>query len=198
MLVYHVPTVTTLEDDMTIQDATDIILYDASKAPMWLKAADKYREQFAGDPDNFVLPRQYAAITPVIEQYGNNLGGFVRYIAGIRDALKDMGADGPAADVQELYRRVYTRYTQQFRRKRSAKALAQAIKLHGDAPFTTKLTWTAKLETIWRKRRLAFLDAARKAHGGRLSQVEKVDALAEFWDMIDAGIDAGERIPPWT
>lgn len=183
---------------MQISDTTELILLNPAKAAAWLEAADRYRTLYLENPEQFILPAQNAVLAPLLEAYANNLGGMTRYMAGIRDELKRQGYDNEAEAVHTVYRKVYIRYMQQHRRERSTRALAKAVELHGDAPFQTRLAWTARMEHIWARRRLAYLSAARKGNGGRLDIIQKNEALADFWDLIDQEIQRGERIPPWN
>ena len=178
---------------MTLNEATDVVLFDPDRTPMWIHAADRYLQLYNQDPESFILPRQYAVLEPIISSYANNLGGFLGYVRGIRDSMGDL----PQAKlVQQIYRRVNTRYTQQIRRERSERALRKAEELYGPAPFILRQAWVARLEHLWAKRRLAYLDSHRPK-GGRLNIDERAEILGEFWGEIDHEIATGERIPRW-
>jgi hypothetical protein len=141
----------------------------------------------------FILPKQHAFLLPIIETYSSNALAFMRYIRGVRDSFS-RGSDA-ALEMQLLHRRVNSRSVQQIRRERTTRAMRKAEEMHGPAPFTTKQAWVARLEQIWSKRRLAFMDAA--SAGKRLTVDERAELLAEFWDGIDNEITHGERIPKW-
>lgn len=174
---------------MSLRDTTEMILYDTSRTARWVQAADYYIRQYNTDREHFVLPKAFAALAPVIEEYADNFGGFVQYVQGIRDSLPPKSQ--ASKDAQVVYRKVVVRYVQQQRRERVDRAMKKAQELYGDAPFQTRLAWMAKLEHVWAKRRLEYL--ARK----KMSREERAEALEEFWDMIDEEIEAGERIPRW-
>jgi len=181
---------------MSINDTTDVVLYDPARSKMWLMVADRYIQQYEADPDNFVLPKQFAVLAPLINSYTGNLAGFLKYIAGIRDSLREAGYNDAALEVQDVHRKLTSRQAQQTRRERGNRAIAAAKLLYGDAPFARRMEWMARLEKVWAERRAKFLNAHR-AGRKRLPEPEKIDALAEFWDLIDNEIANGERIPPW-
>jgi hypothetical protein len=174
---------------MSLQETNETILFDINRTAMWVHAADKYLSQFNEDRERFTLLRAFAVLAPVIEEYADNLGGFVAWIKSIRDALPQKSPQW--RDVQSVYRRVHARYIQRQRRVRGDKAMAKAVELYGAAPFHTRLAWLARLEHVWAKRRLAF------AGDTRLSADERAELYAAFWAIIDAEIERGERIPKW-
>ncbi len=181
---------------MSINDTTDVVLYDPARSKMWLMVADRYIQQYEADPDNFVLPKQFAVLAPLINSYAGNLTGLIKYMVGIRDSLREAGYNDAALEVQDVQRRLASRRQQQIRRERADRAMAAAKLLYGAAPFARRMEWMARLEKVWEGRRAKFLNAHR-AGRKRLPQAEKDEATAEFWDLIDNEIANGERIPPW-
>jgi hypothetical protein len=179
---------------MSIHDTTDVLLSDLGRTATWLALADKYMQAYSEDPKHFVLPRSHALIKPLIEAYAHHLEGFVTYVGGIRDSIPTNTL--AYRDVQILFRRINGRYTQQVRRERAARAIAQAEKLYGKTDFHTRQKWIADLEHEWAGRRLAFLDDASR--GKRMSMDERSEFLAEFWDVIDTEVNNGEGLPPWN
>jgi len=160
----------------------------------WLNLADKYIQAFNEDRANFVLPRAYIVLKPIIEAYANNLEGFCMYLKGIRDSVPK--SDPLFSELQILYRRVNGRYTQQVRRERAQRVTAKAETIFGPASYHTKYKWVADLEHEWAKRRIEFMQNVSK--GKRLSMDERAEHLAEFWNDIDTEINNGEGLSDWN
>lgn len=176
---------------MTIQEATDYIL-DSDDPARWLRLLDMYISQYNQMPAAFVLPREYAVLEPLIAAMARNHPKIVQYIKAIRDTLPK---GSKAADVNELYRTVMTRFIQQDRRQRMARALERAAELHGPAPSReVRVAYETKLYTLWGRRREELL---RRAKGSdRLMTEERSEILELFWKEVDEQIEAGD-LPPW-
>lgn len=179
---------------MSVRESTEVILYDLSRTATWLELADRYIQQYNANPVHFVLPKQHALIHPLVEAYAKDLEGFVNYLIGVRDSLDRRSS--AYREVHALYRKINGRLVQQQRRERTSRAVAKATELYGEATYQQKQQWAAKMEHEWAKRRITFLEAARRG-GGRVPQDEMNELLAEFWNDIDTEIYNGENIPRW-
>jgi hypothetical protein len=180
---------------VTLNELTDWLLYkDPDHAAELLDMADRYIDLYNEGPSRFILPSDHAMLAPLIGLYAAKPIGLVGYVRGVRDSFPANSAI--YQPLHKLYRRLSGRYVQQVRRERMNRAMAKAIELYGDAPYQTKRVWLDKLERMWAQRRLRHQTMHRTGRS-RLSRDELSDVLAEFWDMIDAEIEAGERIPKW-
>ena len=179
---------------MSIQDSTNTLLSNKNGIATWLNVADNYIQAFNEDRANFVLPRAYIALKPIIESYANNLEGFALYVKGMRDTVAKK--DPMYVELQALYRRVNGRYIQQVRRERSQRVVVKAEKLFGMADYHTKQRWVADLEHNWAQRRISFMQNVSK--GKRLGMEERAEHLAEFWNDIDTEINNGEGLSDWN
>lgn len=179
-----------------LRHTTDILLGSPDNTATWLRTADRYIQSYLEDPKSFVLPKDYAFLRPLVENYAYDLEGFVRYIVGVRDCFDSKSA--VFAHLQQLYRTVMGRHVQKVRRERAARAVAKAEELYGDTDYHTRLHWVSKLEHSWAQRRLEFLTKHReRSENNRISSEERAELLAEFWDAIETEIYNGE-VPPWN
>jgi hypothetical protein len=184
------------EDNDNTRAVTDMLLRHPDDASNQLQVADHYMQSFVQDPLNFVLPRKYSALGPLIDAFARDLGAYCHYIKGIRDSVER----GSLAweRVQATYRRLLGRHIQQTRRERADRAIAKATELYGPTNFHARFHWIADLEHSWAQRRLEFLAKRReRADEDRLSADEQAAVLAEFWSRIDREINKG-KVPPWN
>ena len=179
---------------MSLHESTNVLLSDTEKLATWLNLADNYIQAFNDDRKNFVLPKAYGVLHPLIEAFANNLEGFVVYIKGVRDSLprKSLAFE----EVHALYRRVNGRYTQQVRRERTQRAVDKAEELYGKTDYHPRQKWISVLEHEWAQRRLLFLQEFSR--GERVSMDKRAELLAEFWDMIDTEINEGDCLTKWN
>lgn len=162
-----------------------------------LRLADNYLRQFEELGDHFILPREHKMILPVLETYVNDLPGWVKFVKGVRDRLPIDGRKFHGG-MQELYRTLEVRLTQQQRRERLDAAVAMALKkrLITD-DYDSKVRYARRCTQAWKLRRDNMLKvAAAQAKSGRLNAVEREDMLAEFWQGIEQEIQNGELPKP--
>lgn len=98
------------------------------------------------------------------------------------------------SSVQELYRKLDLRLTQQTRRDRLNNAVEMAILLGkiGNTP-AEKARYAKRCTQEWMKLKMARLDHIRsKIDKGRISRDEMDTSLEDFWAGIDADIANGE------
>ena len=96
--------------------------------------------------------------------------------------------------MQELYRKLDVRLTQQERRDRLTAAVEMAVLTGkiGDTP-AEKLRYSKRCTQEWIKRRTLLLNEARsKTSGGRVTREEQEMILNDFWAGVDSGIANGE------
>lgn len=178
---------------MRIQDTTNILLSNEQPAEL-LRLADKYMEVYRTDKKRFSLTSEHVFLEPVVKYYATRPKAFAAYILKIRDEHAKGGVT--YADLNKLYRTVFTRAVQQDRRARADAAVKKAEKKYGPPPtFSERLAWIARREADWAKQRRAFLDEERTARGGKLRREETTELLKSFWADVDASIDIG--VPPW-
>lgn len=181
----------------TLMDATENLLRSEHPAKE-LSVADMYIRQLNENPDQFVLPRKYAYLAPVIENFAADLDRFVTYIKAMRDdiGLRDGQRSERYTQLQTLSRRLDVRVAQHQRRERLRRAAAWFEKNYPDVSTEQRHAWLRKLELRWNKQRRAWLSSARKQRGGSLSLYEQRDVLDEFWSMVDEEISTG-GLPPY-
>lgn len=174
---------------MELRDSTQTILHSPKPSAL-LELADNYIEMFNDLKDAFILPRDHAALRPLIEVFYDDLDGFVAYTKAIRNQL----TQSERQDVHLFYRRIATRRLQQTRRDRVERALAQiekTLKRTLDGDERTRVI--SKLEQHWGKRRREYLDAhRRKSKHGRLSLDARAEILEVFYREIDEEITRNE------
>lgn len=176
---------------MKIREATDFIL-DSGEPVKWIRLLDMYVEQYRKYPSAFVLPREHYVLEPLVAVFVRNPEQLVPYIKVIRDTLPK---GEQAFEVNGLYRTILTRYVQQERRERMARALDKAEDLFGKFESSEERSqYENKLYALWATRRKELLAKGAKTTG-RLSVQERADVLELFWKEIDKEIDEG-RLPP--
>jgi len=162
-----------------------------------LQLADMYLQHLQIAGDNFRLPKEHVLVKPLLEYYADDLEGWVKFVKGVRDRLPQVGRKFHP-EVNELYRKLDIRLTQQERRERLDRAVAVALrkKLIADE-YMDKMQYSRRCTQEWRLRRERILTAASKVtKGGRTSMADREVLLTEFWATIDAEIDNGEVPKP--
>lgn len=168
----------------------------SDKAAEMLAQTDGYIQMYHKLSGELTLPKSHARLRPLVETFAEDLGGFVEFVREVRDGMTRN--DDGYSDIHALYRLIQTRHVQQQRRERIGRAVEQAKAMYGDTNFQTRQRWIAMLEHKWAKRRLKYMDAVRRGSGvKRLTTEQRAVVAAEFWDMLDKEIDAGEGIPKW-
>jgi hypothetical protein len=108
-------------------------------------------------------------------------------------ALSRVRLGGKASTAQ---RPAYQNALMRERRRRAA--LAAAVE-NARRPASQQLTgasraqFMARMEKEWSAGRRAFLDAERRAAGGRLTKARERELIAEYWAQVDARLDEAER-----
>jgi hypothetical protein len=145
--------------------------------------ADMYIEMHNRSPKNFRVPTEHKKLTPVINKFHNDQGGFVKFVRDVRDHAPKEGYKG----LNELFRRVQSRYVQHERRRRLnlGVSLIEAD-IGKQFTFGQKQSVAMWLEQVWGKERTNRLEEARKSISkGRLSSDERADICDVFWTDID-------------
>lgn len=157
-----------------------------------LRIADDYLNTLARMGDTFVLPAEHKQVRPVLEYYMGDLGGWVKYVKGIRDRI---GPKDPRwTAVHDFYRVLEVRRVQRGRRDRINAVVSKGIELGyiNDDPFE-KLKYANKCTQVWAKWRADILDEARrKSPNNRVSEDHRTTLLEDFWDTVDQQIEKGE------
>lgn len=162
-----------------------------------LELADKYLSMFEEMGSNFVLPREHILVKPALDYYVGDLAGWVKFVKGVRDRLPMDGRQYHSG-VQEFFRKLEVRLTQQERRERLDAALTKAIsKRIIPDDYDSKVRYARRCTQSWKLRRDNMLkSASASTKTGRLSVAERETLLAEFWSNVDAEIANGELPKP--
>lgn len=182
---------------ITMARRPDIVdkLFSDPRAAEKLRLADSYILQQQRFGSDFVLPEEHEELQPIIDRYGKNLEKFVAYVRDIRNSVEPRKSAYVA--LHELYRMLEVRLVQQQRRERAKRALTWLSRKHPRLSSEQRLRWLRKLEQLWGKQRMQYMDVERrKTAKGRLSTEEREEILAEFWKEIDRQVDAGELPNP--
>jgi hypothetical protein len=160
-----------------------------------LKLADSYLTRMQEMGDKFILPREHVLVKPALEYYAGDLAGWVKFVKSVRDRLPKDGRTFHQG-IQELYRTLEIRLTQQERRERLDAAVAVAVKKRLiDDDYDSKMRYARRCTQVWKIRR----DNLLKAHipkKGRISLEERDELLTKFWEDIMAEIRNGEVPKP--
>lgn len=162
-----------------------------------LSLADKYLRDMETKGDQFILPREHAAVKPVLEYYAGDLEGWVRFVDSIRLRLPKDGRRYHVG-VSKLYRVLETRLIQQQRRERLTRAINMAVaKGLIKNEYEDKQRYARRCVVTWQNRKeLLLKNLALTAPGTRLHTDDRATALDEFWATVDAEIDNGELPKP--
>lgn len=158
-----------------------------------LHLADKYLQDMEAKGEHFILPREHAAVKPVLEYYAGDLEGWVRFVDSVRLRLPKVGRRYHVG-VSKLFRMLETRLIQQQRRERLNRAITAAIAkgLITDS-HDEKQRYARRCVSTWQNRKeLLLKNMAATARHGRITTDERATALKEFWERVDAEIDNGE------
>ena len=160
-----------------------------------VELADAYIQLYKLGNKNFILHPEHKVLEDMVVKFSTDLKGYVAFVAKIRDTC----TKEQYKEMQIVYRRVNSRYTQIQRRKR----LAQAIKIiesHIGVQFTfgQNNAVEAWLENYWSKERLAALDDSRRVMSkNRLTSDERTEICDDFWEAVDEGLKLNvSPIPP--
>lgn len=177
---------------MNFTDATTKILQSDDPA-LDLRLADDYIGAWKLRGDSFVLPREYAHLKPVIERYAGHPERLLRLVRAVRDEVAEVRGTHTEAYVrlQEFLRTLSVRHVQAWRRARLRAAVDWLSRQQPQLTVEERKLWARRLELRWKKQRLAWLAAARKQAGGRLSEDARAEALEEFWASVDEQINVG-------
>lgn len=146
-----------------------------------------------GMGDDFILPKKPEVIKPALEFYSGDLEGWVKFVKGVRDRLPKHGRVFHP-EVNELYRRIEIRLTQQERRERLDRAVNMALRkrIISDA-VEEKKRYANRCTQAWKLRRDHMLKtASQQCATGKVSVEEREGLLKEFWLHIDEEIANGE------
>ena len=162
-----------------------------------LLLADKYLTTMEEMGDSFVLPREHVVVKPALEFYAGDLEGWVKFVRGIRDRLPMAGRQYHKG-VNELYRKLEIRLTQQERRERLDRAVTVAVKKkYIEDDYQEKLRYARRCTQVWKMRRDNMLKvAAGTTKTGKVSLGEREQLLEEFWSNINEEIQTGEIPKP--
>lgn len=162
-----------------------------------LLLADRYLTQLEAMGDSFVLPREHVLVKPALEFYAGDLAGWVKFVKGVRDRLPVSGRQYHKG-MNELYRKLEIRLTQQERRERLTRAVDMALrKGMVENNYDAKMVYARRCTKAWQTRRDNMLAlAAKQTQTGRLSAAEGAELRDEFWQRIDEEIANGELPKP--
>jgi hypothetical protein len=154
--------------------------------------ADMYIEMQSREPTLFRLPVEHRNLLPVITKYHDDPKGFVDFVRELRDLASKDAYKG----LNELFRRVQSRFVQQERRRRLNLGVSLIENEVGvQFTFGQKQSVAMWLEQFWGKERTSRLEDARRAHSkGRLSSDERAEICDEFWAGIDEQL-ANDIVP---
>lgn len=178
----------------TVNELRDALLNGKEPPEKALQLADKYLQQLAAMGDDFRLPREHLTIKPLLEEFGTDPEGFHEFVRSVRDAVpsRSMARKG----LQELFRTIETRLTQQMRRVRLDAAITMAVKksIIPDV-YSSKLAYANRCTAFWAQRKKNLLDAHRAMKDHLDTDTRRV-LLDEFWAKVDAEIANGELPKP--
>jgi hypothetical protein len=164
-----------------------------------LRLADKYLDSMQAMQGDFILPKQHEIVKPALEYYAGDLKGWLKFVKGVRDRLPKQGRSFHPG-VNEIFRRIEIRATQQDRRVRLSNAVQMAIRrklLPSNASDEDKRKYAAKCTQEWlMRKRILLTGTAKQTKTGRVSVAEREVLLKEFWAQIDAEIENGEVPKP--
>jgi len=147
----------------------------------------------------FLIPAEYRAIAPLVEEFLYKPAEFVEYVKMVRDESEDVGARG---DLHELYRSLSVRALQAIRRPRLRRATVLITPevdaaLGRSTSFSEHTRISNYIEKFWGALRLEAMSVAREAlKSKRLSTEEKSIVVNQFWAKIDQELDAGRVLLP--
>ena len=162
-----------------------------------LSLADTYMKHMQEAGTEFRLPKEHIVVKVLLEYYAEDLGGWVKFVRGVRDRLPMVGRSYHPG-VNKVYRTLETRYVQVVRRKRIDAAVAQAVKKRLiEDDYASKVAYSNKCVQAWKLRRDNMLKmAANQTKSGRLSVEEREGMLEEFWLHVDEETRNGELPKP--
>lgn len=161
-----------------------------------LSVIDRHILAFGEDADDLQLPPEYKILQPVVNKYRKDLPGFTQYLRELRDELPNRS--GEWREVQLVYRKVNTRLIQRQRRELTNMALEKNLVKYGQVKFQERLKWISRLEALWAKKRILFLEEMRAEGKNPHIKIEELnEILTEFWKNVKTDIEAGKYILPW-
>lgn len=177
---------------MDLREATTWVLKEPSPAK-WLRLADTYIQAYNRVPNQFVLPREHAALKPVIDAFALDTAAFSTYIRAVRD-----GSHGEQYDeLHELYRTVSVRALQMQRRNRIRKAALLAVPavektLGRVLRYDDEVVLAKFIEQRWAAMRMEAMATARASYKkARLPTEDRAEVLEQFWKELDSALEQG-------
>lgn len=162
----------------------------------WVRLADSYIQAYNRIPNEFVLPREHAALKPIIDAFALDTPAFANYIRALRD-----GSEGIAYDeLHEIYRTISVRALQAQRRTRLRKAtlimVPQVEKALGrPLRYDDEVVLSKFIEQRWGAMRMdAMAEARNERNAKRLPSEDRTTVLEAFWQSLDKSLE-DERVP---
>jgi hypothetical protein len=138
---------------------------------------------------------EMAGLNPLLDMYRDDPSALQRVIELVDDKRTKRGWE-PLQKVENGFDR--NQYQREFMHQKRNREKRIADIENMSRPEKDKLIGQARIEFIrrhsntWKKRRDALLAAARKEHGGPLSQDQMKRVLEQFWETIDQELDEAE------
>lgn len=173
-----------------LRQATGWLLHEQDIGK-WIRLADSYIQAYNRMPNEFVLPREHAALKPVIDAFALDTPAFANYIRALRD-----GSEGVAYDeLHDIYRTISVRALQAQRRTRLRKAtmimVPQVEKALGrPLRYDDEVVLSKFIEQRWGAMRMDAMAEARSERSvKRLPTEDRSVLLEQFWQSLDRSLE---------
>lgn len=178
-----------------LREATDWLLHE-HEIGKWIRLADSYIQAYNRIPNQFVLPREHAALKPVVDAFALDTQAFAQYIRALRDGSEGMAYD----ELHEIYRTISVRALQAQRRTRLRRAtlimVPRVEKLLGrPLRYDDEVVLSKFIEQRWGVMRMSTMAEARNERSvKRLPTEDRSVLLEQFWQSLDKALER-EEVP---
>lgn len=176
-----------------LRQATSWLLHEQDIGK-WVRLADSYIQAYNRIPNQFVLPREHAALKPVIDAFALDTQAFAQYIRALRD-----GSEGLAyEELHEIYRTISVRALQAQRRTRLRKATLIMVPrvekaLGRPLRYDDEVVLSKFIEQRWGAMRMDAMAEARSERSvKRLPTEDRSVLLEQFWQSLDKALEREE------
>lgn len=178
-----------------LRETTNWLLHEQDIGK-WIRLADSYIQAYNRIPNQFVLPREHAALKPVIDAFALDTQAFAQYIRAMRD-----GSEGAAYDeLHEIYRTISVRALQAQRRTRLRRATLIMVPrvekaLGRPLRYDDEVVLSKFIEQRWGSMRMdAMAEARNERSVKRLPSEDRSVLLEQFWQSLDKALER-EDVP---
>lgn len=177
-----------------VNEAFSFIVDSETPAEM-AELLDAYIQMYKKSVTNFIMPTEHKQLHFAVVKFASDLKSYVDFIGQTRDVLGVQHYE----EMQFVFRRINSRFTQIERRRRLKKATEIIGNTLGER-FTIGQGNAVEcwLENYWSKERIASLaDARNRGSGTRLSTEERAEICDVFWNSVDHALkNKISPIPP--